>query len=265
MCATQPGRPRRCQRPRCSAFQSGFSGTWRISADRGPTDGYMNTTVIVNVSAEGQRPDLETELASATQPECKRFRQRTAVTKLAMKLCCTCGDLCPPGRQRALDAKDLHCRTKEICKVSVFKMKGMMWSSYVTWKVSPSVNELHHEATWSSIASKGKTDDTKVGSYLSKTASSEGCSLVETRGKNQFQGRCPPEKPGAAQDKEHSESPERRRGTSHEHRPGPRPRRAREPATQGNSQAVSHFTCSRPVLGSVPFLLIARFWGRRPL
>ena len=38
---------------------AGFSGTWRISADRGPTDGYMNTTVFVKVSAEGQRPDLE--------------------------------------------------------------------------------------------------------------------------------------------------------------------------------------------------------------
>ena len=35
-------------------------------------------------------------------------------------------------------------------------------------------------------------------------------------------------------------------------------------ATQSNRQAIRRLTFRRPVFGSVPFLLIARFWGRRP-
>ena len=70
-------------------------------------------------------------------------------------------------------------------------------------------------------------------------------------------------------------SPTRRTGPGTEQKPQETPtdhtraqarartRQEGKRATQSNRQAKRRLTFRRPVLGSVPFLLIARFWGRR--
>ena len=94
-----------------SSFESGFSGTWRVAADRGPTDGYMSTTVVVNISAEGRRPDLGTELASAHTAQMQTIPSVNCSNEVGNEVVLL-PSLCP---------------------------KYPMWSSYVTWNVSPSV------------------------------------------------------------------------------------------------------------------------------
>ena len=141
-------------------------------------------------------------------------------------------------------------------------MKEMMWSSYVAWNVTPSVSELHHEIPSASNLELGcvKKEDRRhqsVGDTCLKLRLLRAAASLKPR-KGSVLGSSP-------QDQEQSESPERGPRTTHEHRPGPGPGGEREPATQGNSQAVSHVTFNRPVWGTMPCLLLARFWGRRPL
>ena len=88
------------------------------------------------------------------------------------------------------------------------------------------------------------------------------CRLIETLRKGSVLGSSPANKHGVTQDEEQSESPRKGPGGQKEHGPGPG--RERETANPGPQSSRFAFQFRRPVLGSAPFLLLARFLGRRP-